>query len=121
MPSECYFFKIQTVEKPSRTILDEIKKTWYEECGVPLDNDGGERQARFALLFPLSLIAEIYCAVVTLLQTHCTKFYTLQFDVRDCNSARSALTIRRVTGAVGGRYQRSETGGAFCGGGEGAP
>ena len=26
MPSECYFFRVQTVAKPSRTILDEIKK-----------------------------------------------------------------------------------------------
>jgi hypothetical protein len=46
MPSECYFFKIQAVDRPSRTILDEIKKVWFDEAGVPTDNDGGERQAR---------------------------------------------------------------------------
>lgn len=45
MPSETYFFKIQTVDRPSRTILDEIKKVWFDEAGVPTDNDGGERQA----------------------------------------------------------------------------
>jgi hypothetical protein len=44
MPSECYHFKIQTVARPSRTILDEIKKVWVEEAGAPTDNDGGERQ-----------------------------------------------------------------------------
>jgi len=47
MPSECYFFKIQTVDRPSRTILDEIKKVWFDEAGVPTDNDSGERQARW--------------------------------------------------------------------------
>jgi len=47
MPSECYHYKIQTVKKPSRTILDEIKKAWVAEAGQPSDNDGSERQRRW--------------------------------------------------------------------------
>lgn len=47
MPSECYHFKIQSVARPSRTILDEIKKVWIEEAGAPSDNDGADRQARW--------------------------------------------------------------------------
>ncbi|MBD2578674.1 GIY-YIG nuclease family protein [Oscillatoria sp. FACHB-1406] len=38
-PHQCYEFKLQTIEKPSRTILEEIKQAWIAENGsIPPGN-----------------------------------------------------------------------------------
>ncbi|GBF80211.1 GIY-YIG nuclease family protein [Aphanothece sacrum] len=35
-PDNCYWIKIQTITRPSRTILEEIKQAWITENGVNL-------------------------------------------------------------------------------------
>ncbi|WRH66392.1 MAG: GIY-YIG nuclease family protein [Planktothrix sp. GU0601_MAG3] len=36
---DCYWLKLQTIERPSRTILEEIQKAWIDENGsIPLGN-----------------------------------------------------------------------------------
>jgi hypothetical protein len=38
-PLQCYWLKMQTIERPSRTILEEIKQAWIEENGmIPVGN-----------------------------------------------------------------------------------
>ncbi|MDM9382871.1 GIY-YIG nuclease family protein [Chlorogloeopsis sp. ULAP01] len=38
-PQKCYWIKIQTIERPSRTVLENIEKAWIEENGsVPVGN-----------------------------------------------------------------------------------
>lgn len=45
-PQNCYWFKITTIERPSRTVLETIKATWIEENGsIPIGND--EKQAEW--------------------------------------------------------------------------
>jgi hypothetical protein len=42
-PQSCYWLKIQTIARPSRTILEEIRQTWISENGkIPLGN--GEQE-----------------------------------------------------------------------------
>jgi hypothetical protein len=42
-PLECYWFKIEMIERPSRTILDNIKQKWIEENGsIPIGNSSQE-------------------------------------------------------------------------------
>ncbi len=42
-PQQCYWVKVQTIERPSRTILESIENTWIAENGsVPSGN--GENQ-----------------------------------------------------------------------------
>jgi hypothetical protein len=39
-PQQCYFVKIQTIERPSRAILENIEKAWIQENGsVPIGNE----------------------------------------------------------------------------------
>ena len=43
-PQACYWLKIQTIDRPSRSILEEIKQAWIAENGtIPLGN--GEEEA----------------------------------------------------------------------------
>lgn len=38
-PQHCYWVKVQTIERPSRTVLENIEKAWIAENGsVPLGN-----------------------------------------------------------------------------------
>ncbi|KOP24544.1 Nuclease subunit of the excinuclease complex [Hapalosiphon sp. MRB220] len=38
-PQKCYWVKVQTIERPSRAVLDNIEKAWIEENGsVPAGN-----------------------------------------------------------------------------------
>ncbi|GFE68623.1 GIY-YIG nuclease family protein [Chroococcus sp. FPU101] len=37
-PNQCYWFKIQTITRPSRTILEEIRQAWMSENGL-VQND----------------------------------------------------------------------------------
>lgn len=44
-PLECYWLKIETIDRPSRTILESIKQQWIKENGeIPLGNAEGEDQ-----------------------------------------------------------------------------
>jgi hypothetical protein len=39
-PQHCYWFKVQTIDRPSRTILEEIRAAWIAENGVtPIGNN----------------------------------------------------------------------------------
>jgi len=45
-PEQCYWVKVQTIERPSRSILESIESAWIKENGsVPLGN--GENQERW--------------------------------------------------------------------------
>ena len=38
-PNQCYWFKVQTINRPSRTILEEIRENWIAENGsTPVGN-----------------------------------------------------------------------------------
>lgn len=38
-PEQCHWFKVYTVERPSRTLLDDIRNTWLAEYGdIPSGN-----------------------------------------------------------------------------------
>lgn len=42
-PQECYWVKIETITRPNRTILEEIRQTWLQENGdLPLGNSTEE-------------------------------------------------------------------------------
>ena len=42
-PEKCYWFKFQTINRPSRTILEEIRQAWLAENGeIPLGNGEDE-------------------------------------------------------------------------------
>ncbi|RUR78253.1 GIY-YIG nuclease family protein [Chlorogloeopsis fritschii PCC 9212] len=44
-PQKCYWVKIQTIERPSRTVLENIEKAWIEENGsVPVGNKDDKDQ-----------------------------------------------------------------------------
>lgn len=44
-PQKCYWFKVQTIDRPSRTLLEEIRDTWIAENGmVPPGNSTEETQ-----------------------------------------------------------------------------
>ncbi|NES73172.1 MAG: GIY-YIG nuclease family protein [Okeania sp. SIO2D1] len=44
-PQSCYWVKIEMIARPSRTILEEIKKSWIEENGfLPIGNDTEENK-----------------------------------------------------------------------------
>lgn len=39
-PQKCYWVKVQTITRPSRTILNEIASSWIDENGaIPVGND----------------------------------------------------------------------------------
>lgn len=45
-PDECYWLKVQTLERPNRTILEEIEKSWIaENISVPVGN--GENKEKW--------------------------------------------------------------------------
>jgi hypothetical protein len=37
-PQACYWYKVQTIERPSRTVLDNIRTAWLAEQGMPPGN-----------------------------------------------------------------------------------
>jgi hypothetical protein len=42
-PNQCYWLKVQTITKPTRTILENIRSAWLEENGtIPLGNSEDE-------------------------------------------------------------------------------
>ncbi|HEY9638868.1 MAG TPA: GIY-YIG nuclease family protein [Coleofasciculaceae cyanobacterium] len=42
-PQRCYWLKVQTIDRPSRTVLDELREAWIAENGaVPLGNAAEE-------------------------------------------------------------------------------
>lgn len=42
-PSQCYWLKVQTISKPSRAILENIRSNWLTENGtIPLGNSNDE-------------------------------------------------------------------------------
>ena len=42
-PQNCYWLKLQTIDRPNRTILDETRQAWIAENGkVPLGNAANE-------------------------------------------------------------------------------
>ncbi|MGB3512988.1 MAG: GIY-YIG nuclease family protein [Microcoleaceae cyanobacterium] len=42
-PKSCYWLKVQTIERPNRTILEDIKAAWIAENGaLSIGNDGEE-------------------------------------------------------------------------------
>jgi hypothetical protein len=44
-PETCYWLKCQVISRPSRTILEEIRKTWIEENGtIPAGNSREEAE-----------------------------------------------------------------------------
>ena len=44
-PQSCYGLKVQTIDRPSRTILEEIKAAWIAENGsIPAGNGAEENQ-----------------------------------------------------------------------------
>eukprot|EP00904_Undaria_pinnatifida_P007530 jgi/Undpi1/3907/HiC_scaffold_16.g07275.m1 len=45
-PTQTYFFKVQNIARPSRSLLEIVKDSWIEENGsTPPGNDQGEQQA----------------------------------------------------------------------------
>ncbi|HLO47579.1 MAG TPA: GIY-YIG nuclease family protein [Kamptonema sp.] len=44
-PQRCYWLKFQTIERPSRTILESIRDAWMAENGsMPIGNDSEQAQ-----------------------------------------------------------------------------
>lgn len=41
-PHQCYWFKVQTINRPSRTILEEIRQSWIRENGSTPQGNSGE-------------------------------------------------------------------------------
>jgi hypothetical protein len=41
-PDQCYWIKVQTIDRPSRTLLEEIRETWIGENGVTPAGNGAE-------------------------------------------------------------------------------
>jgi hypothetical protein len=42
-PNECYWVKAQVIERPNRTLLEDIKTSWIEESGtIPVGNSTDE-------------------------------------------------------------------------------
>lgn len=49
-PQHCYWIKVQTIARPSRTLLEEIRQTWIEENSViPLGNSSDEAKWNSAI------------------------------------------------------------------------
>ncbi|HAC62615.1 MAG TPA: Nuclease subunit of the excinuclease complex [Cyanothece sp. UBA12306] len=38
-PKKCYWLKIQTIARPSRTILENIQQSWLQEYGITLSDN----------------------------------------------------------------------------------
>ncbi|WP_017721469.1 GIY-YIG nuclease family protein [Kamptonema formosum] len=41
-PQQCYWLKAQTIERPSRTILETIRESWIAENGAPPAGNAGD-------------------------------------------------------------------------------
>ena len=41
-PQNCYWFKVQTISRPSRTLLEDIKQAWIRENGVVPNGNGAD-------------------------------------------------------------------------------
>jgi hypothetical protein len=41
-PENCYWLKVQTIDRPSRTILEEIRDAWIEENGMTPAGNGAD-------------------------------------------------------------------------------
>jgi hypothetical protein len=55
VPDKCYWVKVQTIEKPSRTVLENIENGWIAENGVtPVGN--GEEKARWTQAIDVKLM-----------------------------------------------------------------
>jgi hypothetical protein len=44
-PQRCYWIKVQTIDRPSRTVLEEIRSAWISENGVTPPGNGDEEAA----------------------------------------------------------------------------
>lgn len=44
-PDRCYWLKVKTVERPSRTLLESIRQAWIEENGAVPAGNGSEKAA----------------------------------------------------------------------------
>jgi hypothetical protein len=43
-PQQCYWLKVQTIERPNRTILEEIRDAWIAENGVTPVGNGSDAE-----------------------------------------------------------------------------
>lgn len=43
-PQKCYWVKVQTIERPNRTILESIENAWIAENGIVPDGNGENKQ-----------------------------------------------------------------------------
>ncbi|MBD2384583.1 GIY-YIG nuclease family protein [Cylindrospermum sp. FACHB-282] len=43
-PQQCYWVKVQTIERPNRTILENIENTWMAENGIVPAGNGENKQ-----------------------------------------------------------------------------
>ncbi|WP_066374944.1 MULTISPECIES: GIY-YIG nuclease family protein [unclassified Anabaena] len=44
-PQQCYWVKVETIERPSRTVLENIEKAWISENGsIPVGNGENKEQ-----------------------------------------------------------------------------
>ncbi|MGA7937531.1 MAG: GIY-YIG nuclease family protein [Kovacikia sp.] len=58
-PEACYWLKAQTIDRPSRTLLEEIRDAWIRENGsVPSGNGADERKWNHAIDVKAAMTAE---------------------------------------------------------------
>ncbi|PPS41256.1 GIY-YIG nuclease family protein [Chroococcidiopsis sp. TS-821] len=58
-PAKCYWLKIQTIDRPSRTILESIKEAWIKENGlIPPGNVAATTQWNEPIDAKLTMTAE---------------------------------------------------------------
>ena len=58
-PQQCYWVKVQTIDRPSRTILEEIRTSWIAENGAtPQGNGADEAKWTAAIEVKGSMTAE---------------------------------------------------------------
>jgi hypothetical protein len=61
-PQQCYWVKVQTIERPNRTVLENIEKAWLAENGdIPIGN--GELKEKWTQ--PIDAKAEMTAEEVT--------------------------------------------------------
>jgi hypothetical protein len=49
-PSQCYWVKVKTIDRPSRAVLEEIRNSWIEQNGsIPVGNDADEAKWSHAI------------------------------------------------------------------------
>ena len=58
-PQKCYWLKVQTIDRPNRTVLENIRQEWIEENGsVPPGNGAKEAEWTQPIDAKLSLTSE---------------------------------------------------------------